>query len=242
MPLLPYEELLCKEAMLLFENPIDLSCNDSDSGGKVLLNQHCVKASFVNLMRFHHRARWWLMKLGAQACYSSKFPTIILCNICKRDCYVAYVMCSCYNNPICLHHGIILHVTLLFFFIFDSFIMVLFLICVVESEIRSCQCRSSRTIFLSSDLLEFETVAKKFEQDVGIKELEKQLQENGFNSSLTNVFVCHDEDGYRPYCEIQFEEGIKCDTEPTSGSTFPAPKECFTLNKVRLSFFLCFTN
>nr|QEG03046.1 lysine-specific demethylase JMJ706-like isoform X1 [Cymbidium ensifolium] len=202
MPLLPYEELLCKEAMLLFENSIDLNCNDSDSGNEVLLNQHCVKALFVNLMRFQHRARWWFMKLGALSCYSSNFPTIILCDICKRDCYVAYVMCNCYNKPICLHH---------------------------ESEIRNCQCGSSRTIFLRSDLLEFENVAKKFEQEVGITELEKQLQENGFISPQPNVFVCPDEDGYRPYCEIRFEEGIKCDAaeecKPTSGSTFPVPKE-----------------
>ncbi|XP_020577636.1 lysine-specific demethylase JMJ706-like isoform X2 [Phalaenopsis equestris] len=208
MPLLPYEELLCKEASLLHKNLTDLNRKDSDFGIEELHNQNCVKASFVNLMRFQHRARWWLMKLGAQACYFSNFPTIMSCEICKRDCYVAYVTCNCYNSPICLHH---------------------------ENEIRSCQCGSSRTIFLRSDLLEFETVAKKFEQEDGITELEKQLLENDCISSQLTAFFCPEEDGYWPYCEIRFEEGFKCETKveckTTSGSSFPSPKGCFTLNE-----------
>ncbi|KAL0905072.1 hypothetical protein M5K25_027248 [Dendrobium thyrsiflorum] len=208
MPLLPHEELLCMEAMLLFRNLTNLNSKDSDSGNEELFNQNCIKASFVSLMRFQHRARWWLMKLGAQAYYSSNFPTTMLCGICKRDCYVAYVTCNCYNNPICLHH---------------------------ESEIRSCQCGSNRTILLRSDLLEFETVAKKFEQEDGITEFEKQLQENDFISSQPNVFLCPVEDGYSPYCEIRFEEGNKCDAteecKTMSGSAFSLPKECFALNE-----------
>ncbi|XP_020705520.1 lysine-specific demethylase JMJ706 [Dendrobium catenatum] len=208
MPLLPHEELLCMEAMLLFRNLTNLNCKDSDSGNEELFNQNWVKASFVSLMRFQHRARWWLMKLGAQAYYSSNFPTTMLCGICKRDCYVAYVTCNCYNNPICLHH---------------------------ESEIRSCQCGSNRTILLRSDLLEFETVAKKFEQEDGITEFEKQLQENEFISSQPNVFLYPVEDGYSPFCEIRFEEGKKRDAreecKTMSGSTFSLPKECFALNE-----------
>lgn len=107
MPLLPYEELLCKEAMLLYKSLADLDTKMLASGSSELLSQNYIKVSFVNLMRFQHYARWCLMKLGARASYSSNFPEMMLCSICKRDCYVVYVSCSCNTGPICLHHGII---------------------------------------------------------------------------------------------------------------------------------------
>lgn len=109
-PLLPYEELLCKEAMLLYKSLADLDNKKIVSGNNELnnelLSQHYVKVSFVNLMRYQHYVRWCLMKLGARASYSSKFREMILCSVCKRDCYAVYVTCKCNTSPICLRHGI----------------------------------------------------------------------------------------------------------------------------------------
>ena len=106
IPLLPHEELLCKEAMLLHTNmeledpdhsPADLNCHSS------------IKISFVNLMRFHHRARWCLMKTRAYIGVSPISHGTILCSLCKRDCYVAYLNCSCCLHPVCLRHGMLAH-------------------------------------------------------------------------------------------------------------------------------------
>lgn len=102
-PLLPQEELLCKEAMLIFERvsspSTDLQHLSTDA------TERCIMVSFAQLMRFQHRARWLLMK--SKACVSFS-PTSegALCSICKRDCYVAYIKCSCYRQTICLRHGI----------------------------------------------------------------------------------------------------------------------------------------
>ena len=104
MPLLPHEELLCKEAMLLYTS---LELEDPDYSSTDLASQHSMKLSFVNLMRFQHNARWALMK--SRAC-TTIFPNsggTVLCSLCKRDCYVAYLNCNCYLHPVCLRHGII---------------------------------------------------------------------------------------------------------------------------------------
>lgn len=103
-PLLPVEELLCKEAMLLY-NTSNPDLQGSSSSTEDVPSQCCIKVSFVHLMRFQHRARWWLKKLRAQACYSD-IPVAVPCGICQRDCYVAYVKCNCSMGPICLRHGI----------------------------------------------------------------------------------------------------------------------------------------
>lgn len=103
-PLLPIEELLCKEAMLLYNRLSTRDLNGSSLSTEDLTSEHCIKVSFVRLMRLQHRVRWWLKKLRAEACYSD-IPVAAPCSICKRDCYVAYVKCNCYEDPICLWHG-----------------------------------------------------------------------------------------------------------------------------------------
>jgi len=102
VPLLPHEELLCKEAMLLYAT---LTLEDSDISPEDLLSRNCVKISFVNLMRFQHCARWLLMKSRACRSVSSHSQGTILCSLCKRDCYIAYVDCKCHEHPVCLRHG-----------------------------------------------------------------------------------------------------------------------------------------
>lgn len=97
-PLIPHEKLICKEAKLVYDNQKLVSNED-------LIPHYSIKVSFVHLMRTLHHARWLMMKSGAQSSHS-RFQQI-LCNICKRDCYLAYVKCNCYDHPICLHHGIL---------------------------------------------------------------------------------------------------------------------------------------
>lgn len=103
VPLLPHEELLCKEAVHLYMGmqyeDLEFSCADSAS-------VNSVKVSFVKLMRFHHRARWSIMKSGTCNRVIPVSHGTILCTSCKRDCYVAYLTCKCYMHPVCLRHGI----------------------------------------------------------------------------------------------------------------------------------------
>ncbi|XP_019465230.1 PREDICTED: lysine-specific demethylase JMJ706-like isoform X1 [Lupinus angustifolius] len=98
-PIIPYEELLCKEAMQLYK----LS---KDRGSKNLACNHATVLSFVHLMQFYKKT---LLQLkGSKECSISSrtIDTLICCN-CHRDCYVCYMLCEhCYSHPICLYHDI----------------------------------------------------------------------------------------------------------------------------------------
>lgn len=178
IPLLPYEELLCKEAMLLQRKMSELNLNDPAPIIEDLHTQQCIKVSFVRLMRFQHRARWLLMKSRARAQFSN-YPTTILCSLCLRDCYLSYVKCDCTTQPICLHHG---------------------------NEIVSCNCGASRIIFMREDILELEAVSQKFEQEYGIlDEAKKQAQQVDDFLMWPNIFLCDEEDEYTQYCDVKFE-------------------------------------
>ncbi|PSS04562.1 Lysine-specific demethylase [Actinidia chinensis var. chinensis] len=93
MPIVPYEELLCKEAMLLSK-----SSNQEDN------SMVDVKVSFACLMRLHHCARWVLKRLMATLSISPNSQGTNFCSLCKRECYVAHITCNCYSDPICLFH------------------------------------------------------------------------------------------------------------------------------------------
>ncbi|XP_059667398.1 lysine-specific demethylase JMJ13-like isoform X2 [Cornus florida] len=99
MPIVPYEELVCKEAMLLSN-----SLNRADYCFADPISLDCVKVSFACLIRLHHCAHWCLQKLGASPSVSPDSQGTIFCSLCKRDCYVAHITCNCYINPICLFH------------------------------------------------------------------------------------------------------------------------------------------
>lgn len=177
IPLLPYEELLCKEAILLHRKMSELNLNDPAPIIEDLHFQLCIKVSFVRLMRFQHRVRWSLMKLRARAQFS-EHPTTILCSLCHRDCYLSCVECNCNTLPICLHHG---------------------------NEIESCNCGASRIIFMRKDILELEAVSQKFEQEFGILD-EAKMQAQHVDDFLTwSKKFCCDEEGYTEYCDIKFE-------------------------------------
>lgn len=100
IPLLPHEELLCKEVILISQ----AGSNNQEVTGCIDLNhQKCVKVAFLGLIRFQHQARWFLKQRGAQIIHSS--VTNVLCGICKHTCYVSYTTCQCHLEPMCLNHG-----------------------------------------------------------------------------------------------------------------------------------------
>ena len=102
--MLPYEELLCKETTLV-ANEFTMSDHEDITLTGDTHIQSCMKVPFVQLMRFQHRVRWSLMKMGARTHYKADIDTTVLCGICKRDCYVAHIMCNCRADAICLCHG-----------------------------------------------------------------------------------------------------------------------------------------
>ncbi|KAG8382522.1 hypothetical protein BUALT_Bualt05G0086200 [Buddleja alternifolia] len=176
VPLLPQEELLCKEAMLLYAslehgNP-DYSCAD-------LISHGSIKVSFVKLIRFQHHARWCVTKSTECTSVSSFSHGTILCSICKRDCYVAYVNCQCYLHPVCLRHDI---------------------------KSLNLPCGSMLTLSVRDNILNLEAAAKQFEQEEYIlHEVEQHLRNGDDFLLLSSIFSGAENDGYNPYCKIPFE-------------------------------------
>ncbi|KAK1272708.1 Lysine-specific demethylase REF6 [Acorus gramineus] len=178
IPLLPHEELLCKEALLLSEGVSSPDLTATAISSTVLHSQRSIKISFVKFMRFQHHVRWSLMKYGASASYIPNYLGTVLCSICKRDCYVAYVKCSCFEEPICLRH---------------------------DTEARACSCGHNRIVFSREDLAEMEAVSQKFEQDdVVLKEMQQQVDQGVDSYSGQNWFQCFEEE-YIPYCKLNSE-------------------------------------
>ncbi|KAF2316117.1 hypothetical protein GH714_041194 [Hevea brasiliensis] len=179
MPLLPHEELLCKEAMILYTN---LECEDSAYSSADLISHHSIKVSFVKLMRFLHHARWSLMKSRACTGLLRNTHGTILCSLCKRDCYVAFVNCNCDMHPVCLRHDI-------------------------ESLNFSCG-RNHHALFLREDISAMEAAAKSFEKQNGVLEEIQRQERRGddfYSYPTSNKFLSVLEDGYSPYCEINFD-------------------------------------
>ncbi|XP_072956870.1 lysine-specific demethylase JMJ706 [Typha angustifolia] len=186
-PLLPHEELLCKEAMLLSQKLSKHDREDLPLLIEDLRSEICIKVSFVQLIRFQHRARWSLMKAASRICYKSDNSFVTLCSICRRDCYVAHIKCNCNMDAICLRH---------------------------EREIRSCPCNYNRVIFVRKDILELEAQSKKFEREDGIMEEVQKLICQDDGSCLQVDLLCHSDnnDGYYPYCEMKVEACIDIDS------------------------------
>ncbi|URD91419.1 JmjC domain containing protein [Musa troglodytarum] len=176
IPLLPHEELLCKEAVSLSKRLSNSDSKSPVSSTEDFVSQHCIKFSFVNLMRFQHRARWSLMKLGTRAWLNTE---TVLCSICRRDCYVSHVKCNCNKEPICLRHA---------------------------KQLRSCHCGSDRVLFMRGDILKLEAISREFEQDNDVlDEVQKQVQQGNDFHLWSSSFDSAENDGYVPYCEIRFE-------------------------------------
>ncbi|KAM0039008.1 putative [histone H3]-dimethyl-L-lysine(36) demethylase [Helianthus debilis subsp. tardiflorus] len=94
-PIIPYEEILCKEAMLLSsKNPKkDYTCDpDADFN-------HFIKGPFASLIHKYDDAISYMKSLDRSLRILSNLKESVSCSICKRDCYVAHVNCNC-NQPI----------------------------------------------------------------------------------------------------------------------------------------------
>ncbi|KAL3817910.1 hypothetical protein ACJIZ3_003815 [Penstemon smallii] len=175
IPLLPQEELLCKEAMLLFAR---LELEDPDYPHADLISHNSIKVSFANLIRLQHRARWCLMNSKECNAVSSFSHGTILCSICKRDCYVAYLNCQCYLHPVCLRHDI---------------------------KSLDLPCEGTLTLSVRENILDMEAAASQFEQEKTIlDEVEQQCINGDDFLLLSTIFSGAENDGYIPYCKISF--------------------------------------
>ncbi|KAL9256459.1 Lysine-specific demethylase JMJ13-like protein [Drosera capensis] len=175
VPLLPHEELICKEAMDLHRNDkIERPGNES----AYLASEHSIKVSFIQLMRFQHRASWCFLKAGILTGVSRHSHGTILCSQCKRDCYVAYINCSCYLHPVCLRH-----------------------------EISSAvfPCGGSGALSLREAFSEMKAIAKKFEQESRIVEGIKEFPGIEEVTLISNLFLSAEEDEYYPYCDLEYQ-------------------------------------
>ncbi|XP_075477647.1 lysine-specific demethylase JMJ13-like isoform X3 [Primulina tabacum] len=135
LPIIPQEELLCKEAMFLYSR---LDLKGPSYSNEELISRRSIEVSFATLIRFQHYARWCLTKSTKCSGASSICYGTILCTICKRDCHVAYLNCKCYMHPVCLHHDI---------------------------RSLDVPCGGSSTISVREDILKLEAAARQFEQD-----------------------------------------------------------------------------
>ncbi|KAH8966115.1 hypothetical protein BDL97_03G007500 [Sphagnum fallax] len=182
-PLLPHEELLCKEAMNVAEMR---SCADNCVQKLASEQQHAVKVAFVRLMRSQHQVCWLLKKRGSQTIFTSPgFNTSVTCALCKHMSYVAFVTCRCtVEGPICLNHA---------------------------QEIRNCTCGISRSVVMREGLLEMEAAAQRFEREEGILEdalkepsikYGTHMNELGFEELM---FDSEDYSGYKPYGDLMIE-------------------------------------
>ncbi|CAN6253670.1 unnamed protein product [Urochloa humidicola] len=180
IPVLPYEELLCKETTLVAnESPM--------SDREDIIFQSCMKAPFVQLMRFQHRVRWSLVKMGARTHYKAEIDATVLCGICRRDCYVAHIMCNCRADAICLCH---------------------------EEEIKKCSCSCDRIVFVRKDIFELEALSKKFEEEIGILDAVGDPMSQSDGSSVhPYLFYGIDHNArYSPYCKIQIDASTEIHT------------------------------
>ncbi|PON91244.1 JmjC- JMjN-domain containing protein [Trema orientale] len=142
VPIIPYEELVCKEAMVLYSLSLkheDLDCSAADS-----VTNFWIKLLFVRLVRSYEQA---LLRLSSTPTRSFSVGPMsqetIICSRCKRNCYLAYLMCnSCCSDLICLDH------------VWDT-----------ETDYVHCSCGSKCTLFVREDITAYENAAQNFEQD-----------------------------------------------------------------------------
>ncbi|XP_075477644.1 lysine-specific demethylase JMJ13-like isoform X1 [Primulina tabacum] len=185
LPIIPQEELLCKEAMFLYSR---LDLKGPSYSNEELISRRSIEVSFATLIRFQHYARWCLTKSTKCSGASSICYGTILCTICKRDCHVAYLNCKCYMHPVCLHHDI---------------------------RSLDVPCGGSSTISVREDILKLEAAARQFEQDKDVfNEVEQHFRNDDDFVSLSKIFSGALYDGYIPYGKITSELEFKiCSTE-----------------------------
>jgi len=102
MPLIPYEELLCKEAMFVYKSS---RVRSSKNKPEDKASYNAIVQPFLHLMQFY-MTYLLQQKSSRNLQRSSNTSGLVICRICHRDCYVAYLLCKyCFSHPICLFHG-----------------------------------------------------------------------------------------------------------------------------------------
>ncbi|KAI3796449.1 hypothetical protein L1987_39120 [Smallanthus sonchifolius] len=100
-PIIPYEEILCKEAMLLSsKSPKKDYTRDPDAD-----SNRFIKGPFASLIHKYDNAMSYLKSLDRSLSILSYLKETVSCSLCKRDCYVAHVNCNCRVDPICVFHN-----------------------------------------------------------------------------------------------------------------------------------------
>ncbi|KAH9301607.1 hypothetical protein KI387_013190 [Taxus chinensis] len=196
--LLPHEELLCKETMILVGEKSSSQAGAYSSFSVDLGGQLHLKIAFVKLIRFQHLVIWLLKKLGAQTSFSLGHTSTTRCCLCKHFCYVAYNMCQCNIHPMCLNHA---------------------------REIRECNCGSRRTVFIRENFVEMVSVAQSLEKEgiLGKTLVELPVRDHTELDDDTDLkerlFGCDDFVEYSPYCHIDLEERISANKSLTGESS-----------------------
>ncbi|KAG2302153.1 hypothetical protein Bca52824_030804 [Brassica carinata] len=174
LPLLPHEELICKEAMFLNSSP---KPENLDFTPAELSGQRSIKTAFVHLIRFLHLARWSLMKSGLCTGLVPNTYGTIVCSLCKRDCYLAFINCHCYSHPVCLRH---------------------------DFKKLDLPCGTTRTLFLRGNIEVLEAAAKKFEEEGVVSDMITSDEDlYAYPSSIK--LAAAKEEGYSPYSTIDFD-------------------------------------
>nr|GMC58074.1 lysine-specific demethylase JMJ706-like [Ipomoea batatas] len=175
MPIIPYEQLLCKQAMLLAQYQSATATSSSSS------STVCVKSSFACLLRFYDCACWCLKRLKPSSSLTilPKSPQqLVLCALCKRECYVAHLIVSSTTAPICLFHA--------------------------DNEIYKCKCESSDDtllyLYLREDMSELALTANKFEVDDDA--IHQQVEHQMNAHSCLQTILCLTMEKYVPYSEV----------------------------------------
>ncbi|XP_057972811.1 lysine-specific demethylase JMJ13-like [Malania oleifera] len=175
VPVLPYEELLCKEAMLLDKfskhEVLDQSTTE-------LASYHSIKDSFIHLIRSHHHARQSLIDSRDFLSVSAYSQGTILCSLCKRDCFVAHINCSCNFHPACLFH---------------------------ENGSLDFPCGSNYVLFLRENITKMEDVARKFEQEREILHDVRQQMACIDSKRMQLTEIPSVENGHTPYSDSKCE-------------------------------------
>jgi len=103
MPSITYEELLCKEAMFVYKSSRVRSSKNKPEEDTASYN--AVVQPFLHLVQFYTTSLLRL-KSSRNLQRASNTSGLVICCICHRDCYVAYLLCKyCLSHPICLFHG-----------------------------------------------------------------------------------------------------------------------------------------
>ncbi|MBA0881124.1 hypothetical protein Goshw_001434 [Gossypium schwendimanii] len=97
MVIVPSEELLCKEAIILSKS--------SNYGITETASESCVRSSFVTHIESLNIVLWRLHNLEPSITYSAVSQGTIICQLRKRDCYLTFLECSrCFYHT-CIFHG-----------------------------------------------------------------------------------------------------------------------------------------